>query len=132
MGSTSVGGRQGAHVVFAPRAGSGLRVDVSGGELEVTKKFLHLVDGHQARVEQDGGNRVAQQIRVDALGDPRLPAKRSTTVCTVRRVEGMTVALKKVTLPTALKVGAQLLRQGGQHRHVTAGLSFGVRQIDLG
>ena len=26
----------------------------------------------------------------------------------------------------ALQVGAQLLRQGGQHRHVTAGISFAV------
>ena len=99
----------------------------------MTEKFSHLVNGHQARVEQNGGNRVAQQMRVDALGDARLLGEAfDHGLHRAHRVEGLTVALKKVTLPTALKVGAQLLRQGGQHRHVTAGLSFGVRQIDLG
>jgi hypothetical protein len=39
---------------------------------------LHLVDGHQARIEQNGGNRVAQQMRVDALTMPACRAKRST------------------------------------------------------
>jgi hypothetical protein len=45
---------------------------------------------------------------------------------TNRLLEPASIALKKVTLPTALQVGAQLLRQGGQHRHVTAGLSLGL------
>jgi len=35
-----VGGSKGAHVVLAQRAGAGLRVDLGGGELQVTEKAM--------------------------------------------------------------------------------------------
>jgi hypothetical protein len=64
----------------------------------VTQKFLHLVDGHEARVEQNRGNRVAQQMRVDALGDARLLGEAfDHGPYRAHRVDGLTVALKKLS-----------------------------------
>jgi hypothetical protein len=64
----------------------------------------------RARVEQNGRDRVAQQMRVDALSDARLLGEAfDHRLYRAHRIKGVTVALKKVTLPRALQVGAQLL-----------------------
>jgi hypothetical protein len=47
-------------------------------------------------------------------------------------VAGVAIALEQVALAADLQVGAQLLRQGRQDRHVAAGLALGVGEVDPG
>jgi len=72
-------------VVFPAAGGEQkLRDDLRGREPQVTKEFLHLVDRYVPGVEQDGRDRMPQQMRVDPLGDIRFSRTRATMVCTLR------------------------------------------------
>jgi hypothetical protein len=98
----------------------------------MSEKLLHLINGHLAGVEQDGRDRVAQQVRVhpfadtsseSAAPDHRLHAPDCIPV--------MAIAFEKPAAAAVLEMGTQFLSKRRQYGHISVGAALAMSDVDL-
>jgi hypothetical protein len=124
---------QRAQVVVTERAYAGFGVDLGGRQALMPEEFLHLVDRHLPGIEQEGRDRMPQQVRVHPLDDACLTGTHSD-----HRLHGsdgvmrVAIAFEQVPTATCLQMRPEFLSEAGQDGHVAAGAALGMDKTNLG
>ena len=98
----------------------------------MSQELLQLVDGHEPGIEQDGRDRMPEQVRIDAfLYAGGADTGRDNRLHRAGLVTGLPVTLEQESSLAPMEMSAKFIGQRRQYWHVAISPALGTDNVNL-